>query len=144
MKLHEPGSASEKNKCRRRSDLHGRGIWHNTLVRGRQEKDLKERKLSRHAKTMVPKMKTNPNKKQKRKRRNKKLRKLLKAAGMGKHAALYDVGILFQTGRKICGEPNLAAAAELMRDAAAAGDKRAEEWLRDYYFDDDAAVQAEA
>lgn len=35
-------------------------------------------------------------------------------------------------------------AAELMRDAAAAGDKRAEEWLRDYYFDDDAAVQAEA
>ena len=28
MKLHEPGSASEKNKCRRRSDLHGRGIWH--------------------------------------------------------------------------------------------------------------------
>ena len=103
---------------------------------------MKERKLSRHAKTMVPKMKTNPNKKQKRKRRNKKLRKLLKAAG--KHAALYDVGILFQTGRKICGEPNLAAAAELMRDAAAAGDKRAEEWLRDYYFDDDAAVQAEA
>lgn len=60
MKLHEPGSASEKNKCRRRSDLHGRGIWHNMLVRGRQEKDLKERKLSRHAKTMVPKMKTNP------------------------------------------------------------------------------------
>lgn len=114
------------------------------LVRGRQGKDLKERKLSRHAKTMVPKMKTNPNKKQKRKRRNKKLRKLLKAAGMGKHAALYDVGILFQTGRKICGEPNLAAAAELMREAAAAGDKRAEEWLRDYYFDDDAAVQAEA
>lgn len=60
MKLHEPGSASEKNKCRRRSDLHGRGIWHNMLVRGRQGKDLKERKLSRHAKTMVPKMKTNP------------------------------------------------------------------------------------
>ena len=112
MKPNEPGSASEKNKCRRRSDLHGRGIWHNMLVRGRQGKDLKERKLSRHAKTMAPKMKTNPNKKQKRKRRNKKLRKLLKAAGMGKHAALYDVGILFQTGRKICGEPNLAAAAE--------------------------------
>ena len=84
---------------------------------------MKERKLSRHAKTMVPKMKTNPNKKQKRKRRNKKLRKLLKAAGMGKHGALYDVGILFQTGRKICGEPKLAAAAELMRDAAAAGDE---------------------
>ena len=60
MKLHEPGSASEKNKCRRRSDLHGRGIWHNMLVSGRQEKDLKDRKLSRHAKTMVPKMKTNP------------------------------------------------------------------------------------
>ena len=91
----------KKNKCRRRSDLHGHGIWHNMLVRGRQGKDLKERKLSRHAKTMVPKMKTNPNKKQKRKRRNKKLRKLLKAAGMGKHGALYDVGILFQTGRKI-------------------------------------------
>ena len=55
----------KKNKCRRRSDLHGHGMWHNMLVRGRQGKDLKERKLSRHAKTMVPKMKTNPNKKQK-------------------------------------------------------------------------------
>ena len=32
----------KKNKCRRRSDLHGRGIWHNMLVRGRQGKDLKE------------------------------------------------------------------------------------------------------
>ncbi len=60
MKPNEPGLASEKNKCRRRSDLHGRGIWHNMLVRGRQGKDLKERKLSRHAKTMAPKMKTNP------------------------------------------------------------------------------------
>lgn len=54
MKLHEPGSASEKNKCRRRSDLHGHGIWHNMLVRGRQGKNLKERKLSRHAKTHGP------------------------------------------------------------------------------------------
>ena len=60
MKLHEPGSASEKNKCRGRSDLHGQGIWHNMLVSGRLVKYLKERKLSRHAKTMVPKMKTNP------------------------------------------------------------------------------------
>lgn len=32
----------------------GRGIWHNMLVRGRQGKDLKERKLSRHAKTHGP------------------------------------------------------------------------------------------
>ena len=120
MKRHEPGSASEKINVAVEATCTDAGYGIICLS------DLKERKLSRHAKTMVPKMKTNPNKKQKRKRRNKKLRKLLKAAGMGKHGALYDVGILFQTGRKICGEPNLAAAAELMRDAAAAGDKRAE------------------
>ena len=26
----------KKNKCRRRSDLHGHGIWHNMLVRGKR------------------------------------------------------------------------------------------------------------
>ena len=41
-------------------------------------------------------------------------------------------------------QPSPASFMQVYEDAAAAGDKRAEEWLRDYYFDDDAAVQAEA
>ena len=72
----------------------------------------------------------------------KKLRKLIKAAKMGKPYALYRLGICFETGRMVKADINTAAL--LISFAAKAGYTPAVEWINDYSFDDSAIVQAES
>ena len=73
--------------------------------------------------------------------KTKKMRKLIKAAKMGKPYAMYQLGICYQLGRERPQDMNKAAA--WIADAAEAGYAPAIEWMKDYYFDDDACVQAE-
>lgn len=72
----------------------------------------------------------------------KKLRKLIKAAKMGKPCAMYKLGICCETGHMT--EKNLHSAAAWISAAAEAGYAPAMEWIKDYSFDDNAAVQAES
>lgn len=73
--------------------------------------------------------------------KTKKMRKLIKAAKMGKPYAMYQLGICYQLGRER--PQNMNEAAAWIADAAEAGYAPAIEWMKDYYFDDDACVQAE-
>ena len=68
--------------------------------------------------------------------KTKKMRKLIKAAKMGKPYAMY------QLGRECRQDMNEAAA--WIACAAEAGYASAIEWIKDYTFDDNASVQAEA
>ena len=72
----------------------------------------------------------------------KKLRKLIKAAKMGKPYALYRLGICFETGNMT--EKDLTKAAEWISAAAETGYAPALEWIKDYSFDDNALIQAES
>ena len=72
----------------------------------------------------------------------KKLRKLIKAAKMGKPYALYRLGICFETGNMT--EKDLTKAAEWISAAAETGYAPALDWIKDYSFDDDALIQAES
>lgn len=72
----------------------------------------------------------------------KKLRKLTKAAKMGKSCAMYRLGICFETGNMT--EKDLTKAAEWISAAADAGYTPALEWIKDYSFDDNALIQAES
>ena len=74
--------------------------------------------------------------------KSKKMRRLIKAAKMGKPYAMYQLGICCQLGRER--EQDLSEAAALIADAAEAGYAPAIEWIKDYTFDDNASVQAEA
>ncbi len=74
--------------------------------------------------------------------KTKKMRKLIKAAKMGKPYAMYQLGICYQLGRERPRDMNKAAA--WIADAAEAGYAPAIEWMKDYSFDDNASVQAEA
>ena len=74
-------------------------------------------------------------------RKSKKLRTLIKQAKMGKPCAMYQLGICYQLGRGRT--QNLNEAAVWISCAAEAGYAPAIEWMKDYYFDDDACVQAE-
>jgi len=74
--------------------------------------------------------------------KTKKMRKLIKAAKMGKPYAMYQLGICYQLGRERPQDMNKAAA--WIADAAEAGYAPAIEWTKDYSFDDNASVQAEA
>lgn len=74
--------------------------------------------------------------------KTKKMRKLIKAAKMGKPNAMYQLGICYQLGRERPQDMNKAAA--WIADAAEAGYASAIEWIKDYSFDDNASVQAEA
>lgn len=74
--------------------------------------------------------------------KSKKMRRLIKAAKMGKPYAMYQLGICYQLGRECRQDMNEAAA--LITDAAGAGYAPAIEWIKDYTFDDNASVQAEA
>ena len=74
--------------------------------------------------------------------KTKKMRKLIKAAKMGKPYAMYQLGICYQLGREY--QQNMNEAAALIASAAEAGYAPAIEWIKDYTFDDDASVQAEA
>ena len=74
--------------------------------------------------------------------KTKKMRKLIKAAKMGKPYAMYQLGICCQLGR---GRPqDINEAAAWIADASEAGYAPAIEWMKDYSFDDNASVQAEA
>ena len=72
----------------------------------------------------------------------KKLRKLIKAAKMGKPCAMYRLGICFETGTMT--EKDLTKAAEWIYAAAETGYAPALDWIKDYSFDDDALIQAES
>ena len=74
--------------------------------------------------------------------KTKKMRRLCKAAKMGKPYAMYQLGICYQLGRER--EQDLSEAAALIACAAEAGYAPAIEWIKDYTFDDNAFVQAEA
>lgn len=70
----------------------------------------------------------------------KKIRKLLKAAKMGKPYAMYQIGICYEFGKYFSADIN--AAAEWISAAAAHFYAPAVEWMKDYSFDDNADVQA--
>ena len=75
-------------------------------------------------------------------RKNKKLKRLMKAAKMGKPYAMYMLGIRYELG---CGVPlDLGEAAYWIGEAADEGYQPAEEWISDYYFDDNACLQAKS
>ena len=74
--------------------------------------------------------------------KSKKMRKLIKAAKMGKPYAMYQLGICYQLGRERVQDMNEAAT--WIKRAAEAGYAPAIEWMKDYSFDDNAAVQAQA
>ncbi len=74
--------------------------------------------------------------------KSKKMRKIIKSAKMGKPYAMYQLGICYQLGKERVQDMNEAA--KWISDAAEAGYAPAIEWMKDYSFDDNAAVQAEA
>ena len=73
--------------------------------------------------------------------KSKKLRTLIKQAKMCKPYAMYQLGICYQLGRERTQDLNEAVA--WIAASAEAGYIPAIEWMKDYYFDDDACVQAE-
>ena len=73
--------------------------------------------------------------------KSKKLRTLIKQAKIGKPYAMYQLGICYQLGRGRTQDLNEAVA--WIAASAEAGYIPAIEWMKDYYFDDDACVQAE-
>ena len=73
--------------------------------------------------------------------KSKKLRTLIKQAKMGKPYAMYQLGICYQLGRERTQDLNEAA--NWISCAAESRYAPAIEWMKDYYFDDDACVQAE-
>ena len=72
--------------------------------------------------------------------KSKKLRTLIKRAKMGKPYAMYQLGICYQLGRERAQDINEAAS--WIACAAEAGYIPAIQWMKDYYFDDDADVQS--
>ena len=74
--------------------------------------------------------------------KTKKMRKLIKAAKMGKPYAMYQLGICYQLGREHAQDMNEAAI--WIACAAETGYAPATEWMKDYAFDDNALVQSEA
>lgn len=72
--------------------------------------------------------------------KSKRMRKIIKSAKMGKPYAMYQLGICYQLGKE--SELDLNKAAMWMQVAAEAGYEPAIQWLKDYYFDDNAAIQA--
>lgn len=75
-------------------------------------------------------------------RRSKKVRKLVKAAKMGKSRAMYLLGLRYETGTGV--PQDLGEAAVWISAAAEEGYAPALLWMKDYLFDDGANVQAEA
>lgn len=69
-----------------------------------------------------------------------KFEELLKEAENGNAEAMYLVAIEYQLGNVV--EQDLQEAAAWMTEAAELGNEDAKAWLEDYYFDDDANVQA--
>ena len=74
--------------------------------------------------------------------KSKKLRKLIKRAKMGSPAAMFRLGIFYQLGRFL--PSDLSQAILWISASAALGYPPAVEWMRDFCFDDNALVQANA
>lgn len=72
----------------------------------------------------------------------KKIRKLVKSAKMGKPYAMYQLGICYQLGKEM--PFDMSKAAQWIAQAAEAGYAPAEEWIKDYSFDDNPYIQAYA
>ena len=70
----------------------------------------------------------------------KKLRILFKQAKMGKPHRMYALAMRYYAGHGV--EADMEKALYWMHLAADTGYPPAEDFLKDYYFDDDAAVQA--
>ena len=66
--------------------------------------------------------------------------KLLKMAENGNAEAMYLVGLAYEAGDFV--EADINEAVAWMKNAAELGNEEALDWLREYYFDDDAGVQA--
>ena len=71
----------------------------------------------------------------------KKLRKLMKAAKMGKPSAMYHLGLCYQEGWHRLSQDQYEAA-DWIRAAAALGYGPAVQWAEEDGFDDSALVQA--
>ncbi len=72
--------------------------------------------------------------------KTKKVRKIMKAAKMGKPAAMYDLGLRYELG---CGvEQDADYAFYWIMCAANEGFAPAVAWMQDYMFDDNAETQA--
>lgn len=74
--------------------------------------------------------------------KSKKMRKLIKAAKMGKPFAMYQLGICYETGREC--RQDILEAAVWIAEAAEKGYGPAIIWMEDYQYDDDCLVQANA
>lgn len=74
--------------------------------------------------------------------KTKRQRKLLKSANMGKPCAMYKLGICYELGRFV--PQDMTKAAEWIKSAADENYLPAKEWIADYLYDDNAAVQAES
>ena len=70
----------------------------------------------------------------------KEFKKLLQEAKNGNAHAMYLVALEYELG--IVVEKDMEEAIDWMNESADLGDKDAKAWLDDYYFDDDAGVQA--
>lgn len=70
----------------------------------------------------------------------KEFEKLLQEAENGNAHAMYLVALEYELG--IVVEKDMEEAIAWMNESADLGDKDAKAWLDDYYFDDDAGVQA--
>ena len=73
--------------------------------------------------------------------KSKKMKKIIKAAKMSNPYAMYQLGISYQLGREHVQDMNEAAT--WISAAAEAGYSPAIEWMKDYSFDDNVAVQAQ-
>ena len=73
-------------------------------------------------------------------KKSRRLRYLIKGAKMGDPKRTYELGLLYELGLGV--EEDMSYAVELISYAARSGYKPAVDWMEDYYFDDDASVQA--
>ena len=67
---------------------------------------------------------------------------LLKKAENGDANAMYLIGLAYEAGDGV--EADINEAVAWMKGADELGNKDARAWLEDYYFDDDANVQAQS
>ena len=67
---------------------------------------------------------------------------LLKKAENGDSNAMYLIGLSYEAGDGV--EADINEAVAWMKGADELGNKDARAWLEDYYFDDDANVQAQS
>ena len=70
----------------------------------------------------------------------KEFKNLLAKAESGDAEAMYLVGLEYEAGEVVTADGEKAI--EWMNKAADLGNKDAHKWLEEYYFDDDAGVQA--